>query len=273
MITIKFVGLLIVTQLTTNGAQVVMGHIPGLEPFHNAIIAYIDGSRVGGTWSEAGSFTTAGGDKYFYVNVDRENVTFSGPNDAFNNAIREIPHLSCCCPEMKGILPEYGNKDQGAATKASAHFMLANGVYTTVKESTDAVSTLLVLPNSANVQLTIEGQIPGTTTKRTIVLKPGARVIVANTPIDALEGKPVPDSHNDFQAFYNTGVTSAACRRMPGDLLPNPCIPRLDSCPPTAKKVSAAKLSPELRKLIERAIESSRVAMITDVNCSSSQWP
>lgn len=273
MFFIKFVGLLIVTQLSGTGAQVVMSHIPGMVPYHNAIIAYNDGSRIGGDWQEIGSFTAPDGEKFNYVNVDAENVTFNGPNDKFVNAIGDMPHLSCCCPEMKGMLPEYGNKDQSAATKASAQFILNKGIYTSFIETSNSVATLLALANDAAVDLTVEGAVPGTSTKRTIVLKPGAKLIVANTPIAALEGGHVPDTHNDFQAFYNTGVTSAACRLMPSD--GPPCAPRADPCSTTASKKSArAKLTETHKALIEKARHwSGRTAMITDVNCSSSQWP
>src|SRR6185436_19918927 len=105
---IKFVGLLIVTQVSEQSAQVVLGQIPGLQPPHVAIIAYdqstIDRSRsnlpVASTF-KSGDMTME------YVLVTNQNVTFSGPTDGFNNELGAMPHLSCCCQTMTALRPEY----------------------------------------------------------------------------------------------------------------------------------------------------------------------
>ena len=38
--TIQFIGLMIITNLTNNGGQVIIGVVPGLVPTHDAVVAF-----------------------------------------------------------------------------------------------------------------------------------------------------------------------------------------------------------------------------------------
>jgi hypothetical protein len=273
--TINFIGLLIITNLTGSGAQVVMGHVPGMMPKHDSIIAYQPASLKSETnWPKDGSFTAADGTVYDYVRVNQENVTFAGPTDPFVNDIGNTPHLSCCCATMTGIRPEYGDKDQSASTKASAHFLLDHGLFSTIEEPDKAVTSLLTFADPTD--LIINGALPNGTTKRQLVLKFPAQVLVANTPIAALEGKMATDPNDDFLAYYNMGIASATCTRAPMDSLPNPCRPAPTPCNVAAAKAKStrAKLNEKLAEVRASGIKKAKnLTFITDMNCSNSSWP
>lgn len=268
---IKFIGLLIITNLTNSGAEVVMGHVPVVTPTHDAIIAYHPADLVSATnWPKAGTFTS-GGETYDYVIANKETITFSGPTDRFENLIGPMPHLSCCCPQMKGILPEYGNPEQPLPGRAAAHFMIDHGLYFTQTESDSSVSTVLAF--AENKPLTITG-VAGPVTRK-LELKFGTDVLVSNTPLAALQGTHVPDSHDDFQAYYSMGIDSTSCTSMPSDS--TLCRPREEPCrlvQETRAKVKRAKLTATYKKIQAAATRNvCGTCLVADINCSSSQWP
>src|SRR5437016_2126713 len=104
--TIKFVGLLVTTLLAPpnprGGVQVIMGNFAPLVPPHTQLIAWPKWSRVSLPPSEEWpknpkGFPDARGIPYEYSLVNIENVTISGPTEAFNNPMwnQAIPHLTC----------------------------------------------------------------------------------------------------------------------------------------------------------------------------------
>src|SRR5689334_19627640 len=122
MVSIQFVGLMLLVNLTNTGAQVIGGQLPG----HQLFIAYTRGSLVSQTqWPVAGTFTT-GGITYDFVVVTSDNITFGGSTDTFVNQVGILPHLSCCCSTMTGILPAYSQPNQ-----SSAIYNISNGVLIT----------------------------------------------------------------------------------------------------------------------------------------------
>ena len=271
--TIKFLGLLIVTQLTNSGAHIVMGHLPGLTNPHDSIIAYQPADLVGqSNWKKDGSFVS-GGVAFDYVRVNKENISFSGPTDAFVNSIGPMPHLSCCCPTMRGLKPVFGNPAEGAGTKMAAHFILDHGLFTTIPQSDGAVGTGLAFVDQK--PLTITGTI-GAVTRR-LVLRFGANVIVANTPLATLEGRHThTGSVRDFDAYYAMGIDSSACRMAPSD--GPPCAPQSNACAaPEGRARSAAPARPKLTKRQNEIVAFMKGRCMTckvgDINCSSSQWP
>lgn len=271
MTIIKFIGLLIITNLSTTGANVVMGHIPGMMTKHDSIIAYERSSLISAdNWPKAGSFSITG-TIYDYVLVTNENVVFTGPTDPFINDVSNIPHLSCCCATMKGLRPEYGDKNQPATTKASAFFAVDHGQFFTMLEITGAVTSALAFNDPTD--LTITGILPSGRTKRQLVLKQGSMVLVANTPIAALEGRTMEGPGDDFLAYYNMGLSSATCTMLPGNQPPNPCLPSTAPCSDNPAIAKRTPLNEKQKRVHDDAVARLQKTRITDVNCSNSSWP
>ena len=269
--TIKFIGLLVV-MITSPGAHLIMGHFPGTG--HDSFIAYSHDQYVSNTnWPAAGNFT-AGGVRYDYVMVDRENISLTGPAAPFLNGLGNMPHLKCCCGTMSGFLPAYGDPNEPESTKKAAHFTIDRGTLETYVESTNAVSTLLTIAGPG--ALKIHGQLG--TTSRDIALNAGAKLMVGNTSLAAIAGGATP-SHDDFRLYYQMGIDSAGCTGQPSD--GPPCAPRPTACDvPAIAAAAPAPASPAgTMPARRRAAVTSKnhtwviqVESIT-VNCSNSSFP
>lgn len=287
--TIKFVGLIVTTLLSSPnppGAELIMGNFPISNPPHVRLIAWPEGTRVESesTWpKEPVGFTTANGTRYEYSLVGVENVTITGSTEPFVNLLGKIPHLTCCCPQFNdGFRPAWGFSAYTGADKMSAFFTFTHGTYFTVTESTNAISTALAIGDSGKI--TFEGLLPGIVKKIVIdpSLKPSTVLIVGNTPLAVLEGQHIhPPDTNDFLNYYLMGVDTASCTANPSAEPPNPCAPsdkggcpRLSATHPTPAK-SAARHQSRARKLASEArrLLKKNVALMVDVDCSSSQWP
>jgi len=268
MTTIQFIGLLIITSLSSSGAHVVMGTVPGIIPIHDSIIAYLPGDREPGTtWERAGSIVIQG-EEYDFVHVDRDNIRFLGPTEPFAPVLPlNLPHLSCCCQTMERIRPEYADANEPAETKAAAHIDITNGTYASyeIPDTSGAIGTQLTL--TQQVELTIEGRLGSRV--RLLVLKPGSSVVFANTPFQAFEHP--GEAHNHFLAYYNMGAGAATCTAQPSE--GNKCNPFTTLCPlnPPAAKASQAK--PPLKKAATMPPKKLLPILIVDINCSNSQWP
>jgi hypothetical protein len=263
---------MILVNLGQNGAELLIGTIPGLTPTHESILAYRPNDFVSQRdWERAGR-VVINDEFYDYVAVAQENIRFSGPTNAFLNGIDRMPHLSCCCSTMTQVRPEYGEKDQPATTKGSAHVIIDHGLYQSFPLNTGAIVSQLVFMDSPQT-LTITGEITGSPTIRQLVLKPGAEVYVANTYLAALSGF-VSHAASDFQAYYNMGNEAATCTLAPGDPPPNPCTPSAGPCLLKAKAVDRAKLTPEMKRVADWArMKVQSKSFVVDINCSGSQWP
>jgi hypothetical protein len=279
---IKFVGLLVITQATDQSAQVVLGQVPGLEPVHTAVIAYdqatIDRSKS--NWPVAGTYQS-GTITMEYVLVTNQNVTFSGPNDGFNNELGAMPHLSCCCQTMTGLRTEYGDPSQPAPSKASAFFTVDRGAFFTEPEPPEPDTPITSVVALQDPQpLTITGMNPiGASYQLTLNFP--TSVVIAYAPLDHLKGIMPMDSTPDFLAYYNMGDLSATCRALPKNPPPNACAPVSVPCRTpvgTQRAAKAAAPKPTQSKKVQDLIALGRkrskdIPMITDMNCSNSSWP
>jgi hypothetical protein len=279
--TIKLIGLLVTTMLTSPnppGVQVIMGNFAPTLPPHTQLIAWPKGTRVAlppsEEWPTNGGFTAKDGVDYEYSLVTVQNVTLTGPTEPFNLALDKIPHLTCCCAQfVSGFNPQWGNPAySGPGQKKSAFFTLTHGTYTTVPESSGAISTALGITD--NVDITFEGVIGGSVKK--IKLHPpqppsGTYVVfVANTPLAVLEGKPVHNPGNDFQNYYKMGIgTEGTCTASPST--PGPCAPSTNAC---GRDVVAQSKGSKVRKIVQQIRRVLKpLTMVVDADCSSSQWP
>jgi hypothetical protein len=276
---IKFVGLLVTTHLTSpSGVQVIMGNFPPSLPPHTQLIAWPKGTRVplppNEEWPTNGEFTAKNGVLYEYSRVTIENVTITGPTEPFNLAMEKIPHLTCCCvPFRSGFNPQWGDPTySGPGQKKSAFFTVTHGTYITVTESTGAISTALGITD--NVDITFEGILGGSVRKIKVHPTGGNYILyVANTPLAVLEGKqPHGPDTDDFKSFYMMGNGTQGCTAQPDDPPPNACAPANQGCEtngPSTRKASGKikKLVAEIRK------KAQSVALMVDMNCSSSAWP
>lgn len=277
--TIKFIGLIVTTLLNPPnppGAQLIMGDFPVSVPPHLRIIAYQQGSRINPDieWPKVGSFNS-GGTTYDYVAVTLENITITGPTSAFDNQMGAIPHLTCCCSAFtNGFSPAWGDPNAALDIKKSAYFTFNNGTYTTVEESTKAISTVLLIAD--NVNITFTGQLGAVT--KTLVIRPFSNIMVANEPLAVLEGSTVHAAAVDFTNYYLMGIGTQDCTSIPSG--GPPCAPQTASCPAatpelrstamkrSTKAVKKPKLSAAKRKRLNSMLE-----LMVDVNCSSSAWP
>lgn len=266
--TITFIGLIMLTNLSNNGAQVLIGKFPP----HLARIAYKQGTLVSHSqWPKVGEFAV-NGVKYDYVNVNIENISFSGPTDAFVNAVGAIPHLSCCCPEMTGVKPEYNNPAQPVATKKGAIVTISNGILITYAQPDNAIATQVVLTGAP--QLTITGTVAGNASRQ-LVLSAGTTVVITNSPPSTFSGTH-STTRDDFKDFYQMGINASTCTKVPGD--GGSCAPQTGACPTTAPakaaaaKAAPAKLTAQQKSLVAAARKLSPM-YVTDVNCSNSTWP
>lgn len=289
-ITIKFIGLLVTTTVpavpTDNPTQivVVMGNFN--LPMHKQLIAWPKGTRVPLPPSEqwpinpTDHFKAKDGTEYEYANVTIENVTLSGPTEALNYvADKPIPHLTCCCQQfLSGLNPPWGDKAYAAAGKKSAFFTFTSGTYTIVQEppppgsQTGPVSTAIGFTQSTT--LTFEGRI-GNAVKK-IKLQPPLgsplpyNLFIAQTPLEILEGKPMPNPGEDFKSYYQMGVGTQGCAALPGNSGQNPCAPGDAACPRVVRPAipdKAKKIAQQIRANLKG------LPMMVDVNCSSSAWP
>jgi hypothetical protein len=213
-----------------------------------------------------------------YVLVTNQNVTFSGPTDGFNNELGAMPHLSCCCQTMTALRPEYSDPSQPGSSKASAFFTVDHGTFFTEPDPPSAdspISSVVALQDQK--PLVITGMNPIGASYQ-IVLNFPTTVVVANTPLDSLQGMPMPATP-DFLSYYNVGDLSATCRALPKNPPPNACAPVSVPCrtlPGTGARMMAARPAPSKKTQDLIAAGRSRaknVAVITDMNCSNSSWP
>jgi hypothetical protein len=268
MVTIQFIGLLILTNLTSSGALVLGGNLPK----HQLFIAYLQGTLVSQTnWPKAGSFSY-GGNTYDYVDAANENVAFSGTSDPFavdpDHFI--LPHLSCCCSSMTGIKSEYLPLPTAGIAVA-----VNNGVLSTspIPAQMKVPEQMLLTFNLTSGQnLTITGTMTSTT--QTLVLSPGTSVLsvlIGNAPPEMLNGQPLPSDH-DFLEYYQMGINAGTCMTVPSD--GPPCFPQANACTTPPSSPRKFTLTAKQKKLVAAARARVKIpAHVTDVNCSNSQWP
>jgi hypothetical protein len=289
-ITIKFIGLLVTTTVpaipTNNPTQVVvvMGNFN--LPMHKQLIAWPKGSRVKLPPSEewptnpTDHFKAKDGTEYEYANVTIENVTLSGPTEPLSYVMdKAIPHLTCCCQQfLSGLNPPWGDKNYSVNAKRSAFFTFTSGTYTIVEEppppggKTGPVSTAIGF--TQNTTLTFQGQI-GNSVRKIKLQPPQSSLLpyilfVADTPLEVLEGKPMPNPGEDFKSYYNMGAGTQGCTALPGNPKPNPCAPADAACPRVMSPLvpnNAMKIAQQIRANLKR------LPMMVDMNCSSSAWP
>jgi len=264
--TITFWGLLLLTNLSSTSATVLMGHFNG----HLSFIAYQHGTLASqNQWPTVGNFTIDGV-QYDYVNVNKENITFTGPSDSFVNNVGNMPHLSCCCPTMTGIKPEYKNPQEPPGQKQGAIFTVNNGILSTFQDAHNAVQMLVTLSTTQQIRFT--GALGGNAT-RELTLNTPTKIIIGNTPPSTLHGQQTM-THDDFDDYYQMAQNSSGCSNVPSS--GPPCNLRSTGCnvPGAAATPPAkpAKLTAKQKKLVAQAMKVKPVT-VTDVDCSNSQWP
>src|SRR5205807_5112188 len=159
--------------------------------------AYPEGSRgTNSDWPKVGSFPI-GGVPYDYVQINLETIKVTGPSEKFDAQLGPMPHLTCCCAAFDtGFDPDWGSDKTQPPKRKSAFVQVNNGKYTTKLQPTQPgedcakpgascpVTTVLLLDDPADITFT--GTLGGST--KTLKIKAGSRIIVANEPRCVLEG-------------------------------------------------------------------------------------
>jgi hypothetical protein len=274
--TIKFVGLIVVTLLNSTttppapppGAQMIIGNFPATVPPHLRIIAYPRVSRLNpnNQWPVVGNYTLPNGTIYDYVFINLENITVTGPTEAFSDQRDAMPHLTCCCaPFNAGFNPDWGSPNTTPPAKRSAFVTLTSGTLTTVQEPTNAISTVVLITDNANITFT--GVLGGQATK-TLVIQAGADIVVANEPICVLNGTKCPSmGGNDFLNYFQMGNNTQGCTKTPS----SGCPLTTSGCP-TNGAAAAQHKAPTLTAK-ERAKLGTLGRLYVNVDCSNSTYP
>jgi hypothetical protein len=263
--TIRFIGLFVMLYQAGLGYEVLMPSFQ-MKPKHDSVIAYRAEDRDNGksTWTPVTKFKR-GDEEWEYVEVQKQEITFTGSTGNAPNEVKLLPHLSCCCtalsPKGKGIQAAYRKPDLPAAQKKGAQVLIYQGTAQVVKDPPNdpnaRLDTLFVLPTTTSTGITITGthgvgQGPGN--QKTIVLKPGAQVIFGNTPICIIEQNcgPQPMGPGDWKMYYTMAVQSNQCTAVPSQC--------------TACRTSTAACD------TSGCVQKNPIQMMT-VDCSNSAWP
>jgi len=198
--TIQFVGLFIIMLQGggTGGLHILMSHYPSL-PDHQTVIAY-DPKELAAppVWNPPPAECTVGGRKFTCVQVGVQTIRFSGQNDPPpGDIIGSISHISCCCAAANTPKPVYVDDSLPPATRKSAHVFIDQGIAEAITDKTTGrTDTVVTMHTPDKAGITITATLPTETS--TLVFKPGATVVFANT---APMMSPLEKPH--FYSYYD----------------------------------------------------------------------
>ncbi|MEK6374846.1 MAG: hypothetical protein AABO58_19370 [Acidobacteriota bacterium] len=283
MTTLQFLGLFVVLYTDGIGYQMLMPDFPNLQPRHTAVIAYLDGTRDDtgspSAWPQERGSVNIYGVEYKYVKVKKENIAITGSTDAPPLNLKEkIPHLTCCCPQfVEGFKEDFSNPNMVGPLKRSAHVYVNNGTATVQTDVNGAMYTQVKMSTVGNGGVTVRGTTADGGNVLTIVFKPGATVIFANSSFETTP--PLPQKvhklaeQDHFQAYYDMGKATSGCNAVPSQ--GGTCAGTITACPVTkAKPTSGTKRASHAHE-IEKALSGRKSdgTLFVSIDCSNSQYP
>ena len=261
MTVITFIGLFVFMSRDV-GYNVAMPNFQG----HDTFIAWQQGGRDGGTW---GPVKTIPNTNWEYVDVQKQKITFQNvPGSA--PAALSVPHLSCCCTALrptkdggKGLQKAYTDGDFPSTQKKGAQVEMPQGTAKQILGGLgDRMQTQFEVnaPNGITI-IGTNGQGQGSGSSKTIIFKPGAQIIFADSPFCAVfDPRSCPkhiDAEPDFTMYYSMAVDPNSCQASPSSC--SQCKQNSTSCP-------ASPCSQKRRKV-------GKTFVMVTVDCSNSQWP
>ena len=265
---IHFIGLVTLVTAGAGSPHILIPTFNGVSTDH--VIRIPTASIASQSWASA---TEANGITEFPRG--EQTISISGSGAFAASPDLEMPHLSCCCPEMKdGLSADYNDPDPERETKKSAYVRLEHGTMSHFLTGAAIHIDLEVQP--VNGQITITGVRHGVT--QTIVVNvassgPQTQIAFDNSP-------PPPTSeianHGDhWQSYYEMGLAAnagPACQALPSD--GGACGFRSSGCLTSSTAVKRKKPTAAQMKRRKDAHASCRFCQFGgDINCSSSSWP
>lgn len=226
------------------------------------------------------------GDTWWFDTGNRT-ISFAATNP-FEPGIGDLPHLTCCCAAMdNGLKPIYNDLDSTKRVQA-AYVKLDRGKLTS---QTDPVSTARYMQlqlDAVNGAFTITGSRANQPDDEIFFTIP------ANNTALTLSNEPTTNDHDShWKAYYQMGIGASSCNATPKN---DPaCKPKPNGCltesAASAKPATTAKAAPQPKSSAAAPKSSAKAApksatpthastaghrgtiLVTDINCSNSQWP
>ena len=277
MTTIKFIGLFILIYTQNVGYRILFPQFTGMPTDHPSYIAYAVTDRVAGDndWPVTGDVPGMTG--WQYVTVNREFITFAGSTDGVPAQVNP-PHLTCCCQAMTGgIQAEYLDPNLPPTSKKGAQVEVDRGVSSLQSggDGTRLDTYIKMTTGAGTVGVTVTGTL-GAGNVKNIYFKPGATVVLGNTPFCAISNS-CASADADFVMYYTTAKNPNTCIGTPSNC--DQCATSASSCT-TSSCANAAivggkkplTMAQRMAAAKARRKQGPPVATI-NIDCSNSQYP
>ena len=259
---IQFIGLITLVTNPTQPTHILIPRFTQVVSADHNVIAIPDALIIKSETDWPSSGTKSGITSY---PIETRNIHISGTGTFSGDGVA-LPHLTCCCSNMKkGLKDDYNDSDAAPSSKKSAYLFLEHGsLVTTTADSGAYVLELKV--DSADGKFTITGDTKGKKAVK-IVFNIGT----ADKTIQFINEPSMGENHNEhWRAYYLMGKDPIGCTATPKS--DEECGPSTSAtgCLTEPAKSTRSSKPKKFKKAFPLPPD---MTAIVDINCSNSQWP